>query len=146
LFVELLARSSFSFLRGASQPEEVVARVCELGHSAVALCDRDGLYGSVRAHTQAKESGTRLIVGAELSLARATERVDRDDAWRPSRRGSRKGRDEASGLVAGDSPSVVLLARDHTGYTNLCRLLTHAHSGLPKGESLLEIDALAAHH
>src|SRR6185436_5531414 len=44
-----------------------------------------------------------------------------------------------------DAPSVVLLVEDHTGYTNLCRLLTRSHAGLPKGEAILEIEALAEH-
>ena len=48
-FVELLARSSFSFLRGASQREEMVSRAKEIGLEAIGLCDRDGLYGSALA-------------------------------------------------------------------------------------------------
>jgi error-prone DNA polymerase len=67
-FAELCARSSFSFLEGASHPQEIVQRAHELGLSAVALCDRDGLYGSVRAHTAAKEIGQKVIVGAELTV------------------------------------------------------------------------------
>ena len=67
-FAELCARSSFSFLEGASHPQEIVAAARELDLYAVALCDRDGLYGSVRAHTAAKEIGQRIIVGAELTV------------------------------------------------------------------------------
>jgi error-prone DNA polymerase len=134
-FSELLARSSFSFLRGASQPEEMVTRSKELGHEAVGLCDRDGLYGIVRAFVRAREIGQRLIVGAELSLAEPGA-LARGGAWRS---GSSRGTKE-------EPPTVALLAEDHTGYTNLCRLLTAAHAGLPKGEAVLEIDRLAAHH
>ena len=68
VFAELCARSNFSFLRGASHPEELVVRAQELGHSAIAICDRMGLYGSARAHAEAKECGQRVIVGAELVL------------------------------------------------------------------------------
>jgi error-prone DNA polymerase len=68
LFAELCARSSFSFLEGASHPQELVASAHELGLTALALCDRDGLYGSVRAHTKAKEIGQKVIVGAELTV------------------------------------------------------------------------------
>ena len=50
MFSELLGRSSFSFLSGASQPEEMVECSKGLGHGALALCDRDGMYGVVRAH------------------------------------------------------------------------------------------------
>jgi error-prone DNA polymerase len=73
-FVELLARSAFSFLRGASLPEELVVRAKELELGAVALCDRDGLYGSVRAHAAALEVGQRVIVGAELGIDASAER------------------------------------------------------------------------
>ena len=68
MFAELLGRSCFSFLRGASQPEEMVARARRLGLNALALCDRNGLYGTVRAWTRARELGQRLIVGAELTV------------------------------------------------------------------------------
>jgi error-prone DNA polymerase len=150
VFSELLARSSFSFLRGASQPAEMVDRAKALGLPAIALCDRDGLYGAVRAFARAREIGLRLIVGAELSLAPPGVKVDRSDPWRASR-GSKSRDGRAGGRDAGSSPlleapTVNLLAIDHTGYTNLCRLLTHAHSGLPKGEAWLELDVLATHH
>src|ERR1700761_5011102 len=68
LFAELCARSSFSFLEGASHPQEIVQRARELGLAAVALCDRDGIYGSVRAHTAAKGIGQKVIVGAEVTV------------------------------------------------------------------------------
>ena len=68
VFAELCARSSFSFLEGASHPQEIVAAARELGLASVALCDRDGLYGSVRAHTAGRELGQRVIVGAELTV------------------------------------------------------------------------------
>ena len=67
-YVELHARSACSFLRGASHPEALVARSAELGIGTLAVCDRDGVYGSARAHAQARESGVRAIVGAELTL------------------------------------------------------------------------------
>jgi error-prone DNA polymerase len=67
-YVELHTRSACSFLRGASHPEALVARAAELGIGAMALCDRDGVYGSARAHARAREAGVRAIVGAELTL------------------------------------------------------------------------------
>ncbi|MBE2284121.1 MAG: error-prone DNA polymerase [Prosthecobacter sp.] len=67
-FAELHARSAFSFLRGASSPEEMVTRAAELGMSHLALLDRDGVYGSARAHHKAQELGLRAIVGAELTM------------------------------------------------------------------------------
>ena len=67
-YVELHARSACSFLRGASHPEALVARAAELGIGTLAVCDRDGVYGSARVHARARESGLRAIVGAELTL------------------------------------------------------------------------------
>jgi len=66
LFAELHARSAFSFLRGANQPEALVARAAELGHPAIALCDHLGFQGSPRAHAAAREHGIRALVGTTL--------------------------------------------------------------------------------
>jgi error-prone DNA polymerase len=68
MFTEFHARSAFSFLHGASSPEDLVTRAAELGHTHLALTDRDGLYGSARAHHKAKQLGIQAIVGAELTL------------------------------------------------------------------------------
>ncbi|MBL9145922.1 MAG: error-prone DNA polymerase [Verrucomicrobiaceae bacterium] len=67
-FAELHTHSAFSFLRGASSPEELVTRAAELGMSHIAITDRDGVYGSARAHHKAKELGLQSIVGAELTM------------------------------------------------------------------------------
>ncbi|MDB6139549.1 MAG: dnaE [Verrucomicrobiaceae bacterium] len=67
-FTELHARSAFSFLRGSSAPEELVDQAADLGMSHIAITDRDGVYGSARAHYKAKERGLRSIVGTELTM------------------------------------------------------------------------------
>src|SRR5213592_1621164 len=68
-FVELHARSAFSFLRGASSPEDLTQRTAELEMTHLAITDRDGVYGSARAHYRAKEiGGMQAIVGAELTM------------------------------------------------------------------------------
>ena len=67
-YVELRARSAFSFLEGATTPEDLVARAADLGYSALALGDRDGLYGAPRFHQAAGSAGLKPIVGAELTL------------------------------------------------------------------------------
>ncbi len=124
-FVELLARSCFSFLRGASHPEELVERAHELGLSAVALCDRDGLYGAPRAFVRGRELGQRVIVGAELTFPVAGASPGAPPDANP--------------------PVVALLALDHAGYSNLCRLLTRAHAELPKGEAASDPTWLGDH-
>ena len=67
-YVELHARSAFSFLRGASSPEQLVQQAAALGLPALALCDRDGVYGAPRLYAAAREHGLRAIVGAELTM------------------------------------------------------------------------------
>src|SRR5205085_1893540 len=68
-YVELHAHSSYSFLDGASQPEELAARAAELGYEALALTDHDGVYGSLEFAHAAKHFGVRAITGAEVTLA-----------------------------------------------------------------------------
>ncbi len=67
-YVELRCRSAFSFLEGASNPEDLVERAADLGYPALALGDRDGLYGAPRFHQAAQAAGLRGIVGARVSL------------------------------------------------------------------------------
>ena len=70
-YAELQVTSNFSFLRGASHPEELVSTAADLGHAAVAIADRNTLAGVVRAHQAARRAGIRLVVGARLDLADA---------------------------------------------------------------------------
>ncbi len=67
-YLELRARSAFSFLEGAATPEDLAARAAELGYDAIALGDRDGVYGAPRFHQGAKAAGIRALVGAEVTL------------------------------------------------------------------------------
>src|SRR6478672_7929858 len=67
-YVELHAHSAYSFLDGASQPEELAARAAELGYEALALTDHDGVYGSLEFANAAKAFGVRPITGAEVNL------------------------------------------------------------------------------
>jgi error-prone DNA polymerase len=98
-YAELHCTSNFSFLEGASHPEELVRRAHALGYEALAITDRGTLSGIVRAHAAAKDLGLnpaiKLIVGAALEPV--------------------------------DAPPLVLWAADRTGYANLCRLLTRGH-------------------
>ena len=107
-YAELRCKSSFSFLRGASDPEELVGCAAELGLTGLALTDVDGLYGVVRAHVEAKRLRLPLVIGAEILC---------------------------TGLSPGPFPasSLVLLVMDREGYANLCRLLSEAHCGAPLG-------------
>ena len=97
-YVELRCRSAFSFLEGASNPEDLIERAAELGHPTLALADRGGLYGAPRFHQAAAAAGVRALVGAEVDL----------DA-------------DAHGA------RLLLLAESQRGYRNLSRLLTVGH-------------------
>ncbi len=67
-YTELQVTTNFSFLRGASHPEELVEQAAALGYAAVGITDRNTLAGIVRAHVAAKKAGIRLIVGCRLDL------------------------------------------------------------------------------
>ena len=66
-YAELHCRKNYTFLEGASHPDELVARATELGLSAVAITDRNSLAGVVRAHVAAKEAKLKLLIGAEIT-------------------------------------------------------------------------------
>ena len=130
-YVPLWCRSNFSFLDGASHPDELVEQAHALGIEALALTDRDGVHGMVRAHVKAKELGVRLIVGAEVTV---------DDAAGVAADTAGVAADAATGGAASLSTAAplstcVLLAADRTGYANLCRLITAGRLRRPKGES-----------
>ena len=108
-YVPLWCKSNYSFLEGAAHPEELVERAHGLGLPAVALTDRDGVYGIVRAHVRARELGVKLLVGAEVT-------VEGDEPGIPA-------------------STLVLLAADRRGYANLCRLITRGRLRSPKGSS-----------
>jgi error-prone DNA polymerase len=112
-YVPLWVKSNHSFLEGASFPEELVERAHELGLPAVAITDRDGVYGLVRAHMRAKELGIRVVTGAQLT-------VD----------------------IEGDSHHIVALAKTRLGYADLCRALSLGHARCDKGVSLVHAEDL----
>ena len=68
-YIELHARSAFSFLEGASLPEELISVCAQLGGSAMALLDRDGVYGAPRFHMAATKTGVKAHIGSEITLA-----------------------------------------------------------------------------
>ena len=71
VYIELHTSSAFSFLDGASLPATLIERAAELGYPALALLDRDGLYGAPQFYRAAKAAGLKAIVGAELTMGRA---------------------------------------------------------------------------
>src|SRR5438270_1785111 len=116
-YVELHARSAFSFLEGGSLPEALVMAAAGLGLPGMALLDKNGFYGSARFHMAAKKSRLRAHVGTELSIACE------------------------SGTI-----NYPLLCESQLGYQNLCRLITRTKLRVPKhSESSARLDELEEH-
>jgi error-prone DNA polymerase len=122
-YVELHCHSAYSFLDGASAPEELARRAAELDHPALALTDHDGVWGAMEFALACKAFGVRPIVGCELTVTAGV-----------------------------DSFHLTLLVEDATGWRNLCRLITKAHAGtrprpdrepLPPSVSLEEVERRA---
>ncbi len=134
-YVELHTASAFSFLAGASQPEDLAARAAELELPAVALLDRGGVYGAPRFYKAAREAGIRPLVGAEIVLETAEPAPHREP-------GSGVGASPSDPLLL---PRLSVLVRDAAGYRNLCRLLTASARRYPKGQARTDWDLLAAH-
>jgi error-prone DNA polymerase len=121
-FVHLDVRSFFSLKDGAFSPEQLATRAAELGMRAVAMTDRDGLYGAARFVAACRKEGVRPIRGAGLRGG--------------ARGGGGGGRRDAH---------VVLLAQDVAGYANLCRLITDAHMFGDRGDPWVAIEQICAH-
>ncbi len=115
MYVELHALSNFSFLRGASQPEELVAQAKALNYAGLALTDECSLAGVVRAHVAAKEQGLSLIIGSELNCLE------------PAGRPQGEGKDGPSEL------KVIVLATNRAAYGALSRLISKGRRASRKG-------------
>ncbi|HEX3789802.1 MAG TPA: error-prone DNA polymerase [Pseudonocardiaceae bacterium] len=123
-YAELHCHSNFSFLDGASHPEELVEEAARLGLDAVALTDHDGMYGVVRFAEAAREIGIRTIYGAELSLGLAGPQ---------------------NGVADPEGQHLLLLARNPEGYRRLCRVISAAQlRGGEKGRPVYDWDEVVA--
>ena len=109
-YIELHAASAFSFLAGASQPEALIERAAVLDMPAMALTDRNGLYGVARFHTAAKRCGVQAHIGAEIAVNSFGSRLT-PAAWLPHQYPAAPSR-------------LVLHCASQTGYQNLCQLIT----------------------
>ncbi|MCW5637150.1 MAG: error-prone DNA polymerase [Rubrivivax sp.] len=147
-YAELHCRSNFSFLTGASHPEELVARAHALRYAALAITDECSLAGVVRAHAEARRLGLHLIVGAEMRLARAAHAPPCATDVVPAAvvpavvpaavpTAVPAARERATTAVSDRTgPHLVLLARSRRGYGNLAQWITVARRRAAKGEYL----------
>jgi error-prone DNA polymerase len=124
-YAELHCHSNFSFLDGASHPEELVEEAARLGLEALATTDHDGLYGVVRASEAARTLGVPLVVGAELSIGLS----------RPQ-----------NGVADPEGCHLLVLADGPSGYARLARTISEAHlRGEEKGRPVLSLEQAAQH-
>jgi error-prone DNA polymerase len=157
-YAELHCKTNFSFLHGASHPDELVYQAAELGYKALAITDRNSLAGVVRAHIAAKEAGMKLLIGAELTLLNAPAVVllatDRESYGHLSRlitigrRNAPKGEchlsfddlgSNSTGLLACIVGNATLedLYRYRELFADRCYLFTELHRG-PNDDRVLE--------
>jgi len=109
-YVELHARSAFSFLEGASMPEFLIQQAADLEMPAIALLDRNGVYGAPRLHMEGRKRGVRAHIGAEIGVSDMGQRL-RPASYLPH-------------LHPIEPVGLPLLVESRTGYQNLCRLIT----------------------
>ena len=133
MFIELHARSAFSFLEGASLPEDLIAACAQLNMPAMALLDRDGVYGSPRFHMAAKRTGIKARIGAEVTCepwgnvmlsgvgSSRSEVTAQSKHPYPRQDTQRAG---TSRSAHNDNCRLPLLVESRLGYQNLCRLIT----------------------
>ena len=113
-YIELHARSAFSFLEGASLPETLISTAANYGMPAMALLDRHGFYGAPRFHLAAQDAKIKAHIGVELVI-------------------TENGTDNKNDPPANDSTAnYPLLCTTRTGYQNLCRLITTTKLRTPK--------------
>jgi error-prone DNA polymerase len=127
------AASAFSFLDGASLPEDLIFNAAQKDIPAMALIDTNGVYGAPRFYGAAKKAGVKAIVGAEVVIDNDAPikglKLTRMDAARSNAREAR----------------LTLLVENHDGYRNLCKLLTAGALNRPKGEARFTWDLIAQH-
>jgi error-prone DNA polymerase len=140
VYVELHARSAFSFLEGSSLPEELVAGCSQFGMPAMGLLDVDGVYGAPRFHLAAKKIGIKAHIGAEVACTYLSPVILSGDGATPSQSKNPYPRQsvqrvEIPRFARNDkSFRLPLLVSSRAGYQNLCRLITKMKVRAKKGE------------
>ena len=109
-YVELHASSAFSFLAAASTPESLAEHAAKLEMPALAIADRNGVYGAARFHTAAKRCGVKAHIGAEIAVSSFGRKLQ-PPSWLPH-------------AVQDEPARITLLCTSQTGYQNLCQLIT----------------------
>src|SRR5712692_4420672 len=149
MYVELHSRSAFSFLEGASLPEDLVAVCAVLNMPAMALLDRDGVYGAPRFHMAAKKTGIKAHIGAEVTCEFSERNIRRnisDFRFQIADLNVQQSR-SISNLQSAicNRSRLPLLVSSGTGYQNLCRLITKMKLRAKKEEGAVREQELEEH-
>ena len=151
-WAELHCHSSYSFLDGASSPDELVTEAAERGLTALAITDHDGMYGVpqfAQAAARLRDSGGTLgtVFGAELGLDLGAAQSPRPRPARTSRAGAGSRGTPRAGVPDPAGRHLLVLARDPEGYARLCRVISEAQlAGGEKGRPVYDEAALADSH
>ncbi|WP_242472823.1 DNA polymerase III subunit alpha [Blastococcus sp. TML/M2B] len=160
-FVHLHVASGYSMRFGANHPADLVARAAEHGMGALALTDRDGLYGSVKFALACRSAGIRPIFGVDLAVAPALDTTappalaralgGAGSGARPPRlhpggpAGTRRAPARGGAAVDARLPRTTFLARDGAGWASLCRLTSSTHLRGTRGEPVSSLATAAEH-
>lgn len=118
--IHLHVHSNFSFLDGGSDVKSLIDRAKAVGCDALALTDHNGLYGAIRFYKYAKKAGIKPIIGVELDI-------------------------ETVELEQKEPAHIVLIAKNLTGYSNLCKIITRSQLGHEKGHAKASLNILSRH-
>ena len=146
MYVELHARSAFSFLEGSSLPEELMSACARLNMPAMALLDTDGVYGAPRFHLAAKKLGIKSHIGAEVTANLSPQRHrDTEKSNQQSTINNQQFRNSSVSPCLRGEFRLPLLVSSRTGYQNLCRLITKMKLRAKKGEGAVQKEELEKH-
>jgi error-prone DNA polymerase len=145
MYIELHARSAFSFLEGASLPEDLIAAGANLGMPAIALLDHDGVYGAPRFHSAAKKARLTAHIGAEVTCTAPHVVLSKSKDPYAQQTVSRVGIPRSARNDKGLIFCLPLLVASRVGYQNLCRLITKMKLRAKKGEGAVCEEELQEH-
>ena len=146
MYIELHSRSAFSFLEGASLPEELVGVCQHFGMPAMALLDTDGVYGAPRFHMAADKAKIKAHIGAEVSAnLSSTQRHRGTEENNQQSTINNQNLNSSVPLCLRGEFRLPLLVVSRTGYQNLCRLITKMKLRAKKGEGAVTSQELQEH-
>ena len=145
MYIELHARSAFSFLEGSSLPEELISVCQHFQMPAMALLDTDGVYGAPRFHLAANKAKVEAHIGAEVSTTLDSPRSHGATERNQQSKTNNQKLDSSVSLCLRGEYRLPLLVQSRSGYQNLCRLITKMKLRAKKGEGAVTKQELEEH-